>query len=140
MSDPITPADISHLASNESIISAVLKWAAANGRRLNKVDLERMGQGVDAMVEENARLTKEREEAIGRADHLDVYNVNLEFGIKRLTEQLNSAREDASQFCDESAALKARIKRLEKAGNAMAAYEFLPDRLAEKWVEAKETT
>jgi hypothetical protein len=62
VSDPITPTDISRLASNESIISAVLKWAAANGRRLSKADLERMGQGVDAMVEENARITKERDD------------------------------------------------------------------------------
>ena len=32
----------------------------------------------------------------------------------------------------------ARIKRLEEVGDAMAVYEFLPDRLAEKWTAAKE--
>jgi hypothetical protein len=71
VSDPITPTDISRLASNESIISAVLKWAAANGRRLSKADLERMGAGVDAIVEENARLTKERDDARERIKRLE---------------------------------------------------------------------
>jgi len=34
--------------------------------------------------------------------------------------------------------LLARVERLEEAGDEMAAYEFLTDRLAEKWIEAKE--
>jgi predicted TIM-barrel fold metal-dependent hydrolase len=68
VSDQITPAELLRLAANESIISAVLKWAAANGRRLNKADLERMGQGVDAMVEENERLTRELASAIKERD------------------------------------------------------------------------
>ena len=71
MSDQITPGELLRLAANESIISAVLKWAAANGRRLSKADLERMGQGVDAMVEENARITKERDEALERINRLE---------------------------------------------------------------------
>jgi len=35
-------------------------------------------------------------------------------------------------------AARERITRLEEAGDAMAAYEFLPDRLAENWTAAKE--
>ena len=71
MSDHITPEELHRLAANESIISAVLKWAAANGRRLTKADLERMGQGVDAMVAENERLTKERDDALARVHRLE---------------------------------------------------------------------
>jgi predicted nuclease with TOPRIM domain len=137
VSDQITPTDISRLASNESIISAVLKWAAANGRRLSKADLERMGQGVDAMVEENERLTKERDEEIGCADHLDVYCNSLEVGIRRLTEQRDAAREDASKFHDEAAELQDRIKRLEEAGNRAIENSYYPDRV-KVWNEAKE--
>jgi phospholipase/lecithinase/hemolysin len=109
MSDQITPADISRFAANESIISAVLKWAAANGRRLSKADLERMGAGVDAMVEENARLTKERDEALAL---LGCYKMD---------------KDD----------LKARIKRLEEAGDKAILNSYLPDRLA-VWHKAKE--
>ena len=52
-------------------MSAVLKWAAANGRRLNKSDLERMGAGVDAMVAENERLIRERDELLSRVKRLE---------------------------------------------------------------------
>lgn len=110
MSDQITPGELLRLAANESIISAVLKWAAANGRRLSKADLERMGQGVDAMVEENARLTKEREIEIERATH----------------------------YRDKWQAALARIKRLEKAGDAMAKAIGPRSRHFIYWNEAKE--
>ena len=65
--------------------------------------------------------------------------------VTRLMKERDEARAEALvhlgnklQAEDERDAAFARIKRLEEAGDAMAAYEFLPDRLAEKWTEAKE--
>jgi hypothetical protein len=103
VSDLITPTDISRLAANESIISAVLKWAAANGRRLSKADLERMGAGVDAMVDENARLTKEREEL---ASNMAVMTLQIE--------------NQACRFKTTVDLFQARIKRLEEADVELA--------------------
>ena len=117
MSGFITPGDLLHLAANESIILATLKWAAANGRRLTKADLERMGAGVDALVAENERLTKELEEV-----RSSLLFVDGKLGVER-------------KFV---AQLLERIKRMETAGNAMAAYDFIPDNLAEKWAAATE--
>ena len=133
--------DISHLASNENIVSAVLKWAAANGRRLSKADLERMGAGVDAMVEENARLTEERDEA-NNARNVIAKNIRGEMILKM--QKVAKERDEAlaevarlkaggcardqrtTQFCAEAAELQERVKRLEEA---VTAYQkaYTPD-------------
>ena len=121
MSDQITPEDISRLAANESIISAVLKWAAANGRRLNKADLERMGQGVDAMVEENQRLTKERDEAneINRLlrEQIRVADEAFNHLTKAHQEAGNAAFATAVELVNQRNTALNHIKRLEEFVN-----------------------
>lgn len=118
MSDTIAPEDVRRLAANESIILATLKWAAANGRRLTRADLERMGQGVDAMVEENERLTKERDEARAERDE----------AAKVVEKALSELGQVASSRC----ALIDRIQQLESEWSGWPALqrEWFGDRYA----------
>ena len=61
-----------------------------------------------------------------------------ELRIKDLKAKLALAQKDMSLRTAELEKAEAHITRLEEAGDAMAAYEFLPDRLAENWTAAKE--
>ena len=139
MSDPITPGELLRLAANESIISAVLKWAAANGRRLTKADLERMGQGVDAMVAENERLTKERDEALALLGCYKMDKDDLKVRVKQLESEWDGWKPlQREWFGDRYAAMQpwdavrarmednaARVKRLEEAGDELV-WGFCP--------------
>jgi hypothetical protein len=73
---------------------------------------------------EVARLTKERDESIAE--------------IARLKAGGCARDQRTTQFCAEAVALQERVRRLEVAGDAMAAYDFIPDNLAERWAAAKE--
>lgn len=137
MSDHITPEELHRLAANESIISAVLKWAAANGRRLNKADLERMGAGVDSIVAENERLTKERDEAQERVQRLiaerntaqaradQVWKLRSEFSALLGTDDIEKGVESVK-------GLLASIKQLESEWSGWPALqrEWFGDRYA----------
>lgn len=125
MSENITPGDLLRLAANESIVSAVLKWAAANGRRLTKADLERMGAGVDAMLTENERLTEERDGALARVKQLE----SEWSGWPALQREWFGGDYAAMQPWDAVRARiedsEARVKRLKEAGDELV-WGFCP--------------
>jgi hypothetical protein len=114
------------------------EWTRADGMQ--------SPQCVEAEV---ARLTKERDDALALLGCYKMDKDDLKVAIQRLTTQRDAAREDASQFCDEAAQLKARIKRLQEAGDDLAkiigppgsimwAEEPEVDRAYLAWTAAKE--
>jgi chromosome segregation ATPase len=136
VSKNINDGDVLRLAANESIISAVLKWAHANGRRLTKADLERMGAGVDAMVAENERLTKERDDALALLGCYKLDKDDLKARVRQLESEWSGwPALQREWFADKYAAMQpwdavrarieyseARVKRLEEAGDEARAH------------------
>jgi hypothetical protein len=75
---------------------------------------------------------KELEEARGEIVRLTKEKEEAQTALLIVDDKLGFERKFVGQLLE-------RIKRMETAGNAMAAYDFIPDNLAERWAAAKET-